>query len=155
MEAVSLERKIIWRPAFDKRHVEPGKNYGVHGVEIEFQLLGEAGGVVFRISTNWMLPHVQAESDARPLDENPHLRYMFHKPQSAGLDGHWKMPPYEGAYRYENCKITGGVCYCDGTSLTDSVFNLLVEQGEEALWKRLEEAYEEWKPKKVFPGRLP
>lgn len=38
------EIKVI--PAFDKRHADPSKNYGIHGAEMLFILTGEKGAVV-------------------------------------------------------------------------------------------------------------
>jgi len=143
----TLERKIYWTPAYDKRSSEPSKNYGVHGVNVVFQVKGEAGGLTFTIFTNWQLPHVQAEMNAKPLHDNPSLRYMFHTPMPAGCDGHWKTPSYKEQSPIQNCDVTGGDCYCDGTSLTDDLFTLLVTEGDEALWKKLEERYEAWRPK--------
>jgi len=142
-----LERKIRFSPAFDKRSSDPSKDYGIHGAELHFELKGPDGGVTYTLFTNWMLPHVQAEQDAKELLREPHLRYMFHKPQTAGLDGHWKKPQYEGQSPVKNCVVTGGDCYCDGTSLTGDVFSALVTEGDEAVWKILEDRYETWRPK--------
>ena len=137
-----MERKIVFRPAFDRRDPDPSKNYGIHGMEIQFQLIGDGEGITYTIFTNWMLPHVQEEADSRPVDH--HFPYLFHKPQSAGMDGHWKTPRYEGQSEIENCHITGGECYCDGTAITKDAFNILVAEGEEALWKLMEERFISW-----------
>lgn len=141
---MSFERKVLFRPAYDKRNVDPKKNYGIHGLEIQFQLIGALGGVTYTIFTNWNLPNVQAEMDAKPLDSR--FPYMLHKPQTAGLDGHWKMATYPEQTAIEGCKITGGNCYCDGTSLTQDLFDKLVAEGDEAVWRELERRYEAWKP---------
>ena len=142
-----LTRKIVFKPAFDKRNPDPAKNYGIHGLGMQFQLIGPDGGVTYTIRTNWMLPHVQEEIDAKPLLEPAHFRYLFHKPMSAGLDGHWKKPLYEDQSPIDNCLITGGECYCDETSLTTNVFNRFVAEGDSAIWEILEERYESWRPK--------
>ena len=137
-----MERKIVFRPAFDRRDPDPSKNYGIHGMEIQFQLIGDGEGITYTIFTNWMLPHVQEETDSRPVDHR--FPYLFHKPQSAGMDGHWKTPRYEGQNRVESCRITDGICYCDGTAITQDAFNILVAEGEEALWKLMEERFISW-----------
>jgi len=141
-----LTRKVSFSPAFDRRDPNPKKNYGIHGVNINFSVVGPAGGVTYTIYTNWQLPHVQAETDAKELFSGS-CRYMFHKPLSAGLNGHWKVPRYEGQSSIANCKITGGDCYCGGTSLTEDLFNRFVAEGDSAIWQTLEERYEDWKPK--------
>lgn len=140
---MTFKRKVVFRPAFDKRSTDPKKNYGVHGADIQFQLIKDGEGITYTIFTNWMLPNVQAETDTREPDEG-HLRYMFHKPLTAGCDGHWKKPQYEGQSALPNCSITGGDCYCDGTDITDDLFDLLVAEGDEALWKKLEERFVSW-----------
>lgn len=140
-------RKIVFHPAFDKRSQDPKNNYGIHGAEIQFQLIGPEGGITYTIFTNWHLPHVQEETDRKELSSESYLRYMFHKPQTAGLDGHWKTPQYSEKEPHLSCLITGGQCYSDGTSITKDVFDLLIAEGDEALWKLLEQRYNDWKPK--------
>lgn len=138
-------RKISFQPAYDKRSATPSKNYGVHGVDLRFTLKGAEDGVAFCVFTNWMLPHVQAETDARPV--TPDHTFLFHKPQPASVDGHWRISQYEGQTPTTGCDITGGDCYCNGSGLlAEDLFNLLVAEGEEAVWKKLEEIYESWKP---------
>lgn len=141
-----FERSVHWRPAFDKRSSDPKKNYGVHGLELQFRLKGPEGGITFLIFTNWMLPHVQAETDAKPLTgRNP---WLFHKPMPAGVDGHWKTPQYIEQRAIQCCELTGGDCYSDGSALlSNDLFDLLVAKGDQAVWKRLEELYEVWRPK--------
>ena len=50
-----LERRVTFRPAFHKVHEDPKKNFGVHGMEIWFYLIGEHGAVHFGLSTFMML----------------------------------------------------------------------------------------------------
>ena len=145
---MSFERKVSFAAAYDKTDPNPRKNYGVHGVHIDFTLKGAEGGITFGIATNWHLPHVQAKRDAEPLIEGEYGRYMFHKPTPFGVAGHWKVPQYEGQTPRDSCSVTDGVCYCDGSALMgDEVFQALVEGGDEAMWKKLEQVYEDWKPK--------
>lgn len=146
IDTTEFTRKIVFRPAFDKRDPNPRKNYGIHGMEMCFQLIGDAGGITFTIYTNWHLPHVQAELDAKNPSGSK-FPYLSHTPTPAGVDGHWKTPAYEGQSEIDDCKITGGKCYCDGSGLlAEDVFRLLVTEGEEAVWKFLETKYNDWKP---------
>ena len=139
-------RKISFHPAFDKRNSEPSKNYGIHGLEMCFTLIGAEGGVSFHIYTNWHLPHVQEELDSKVPDD--YYPYLMHSPQPAGVEGHWRVPQYEGQTPVKGCSVAGGDCYRDGSGLlATEFFNILVTEGEEAVWKALEKRYEDWKPK--------
>lgn len=144
----TMKREILFTPAYDKRDTDPAKNYGIHGLHITFNLINNYNeGITFSISTNWHLPHVQEEIDNRlPY---PGFPYLSHKPQPFGLDGHWKTPRYEGQEAIKNCKITKGDCYCYGTSLTEDLFNLLVSEGEEAMWQLMEDRFNYWSKKEI------
>jgi hypothetical protein len=139
-----FKREVWFSPAFDKRHVEPSKNYGVHGVDCTFCVSKDGKGVTFILFTNWMLPNVQAETDARDPGHG-HTRYMFHKPQPAGVDYHDNKPQYEGQHCRDECKVTGGACYSDGSGLlADEYYETLLREGSEGVFKRLEAQYETW-----------
>lgn len=131
-----LEREIIFRPAFDKRDPDPRKNYGIHGVECAFYLKGPEGAIQFVIFTNWMLPHVQLELDRRDDHTSCH-------PMPADLGYHSYIPRYEGQEALtEDCPIIGGRCYYDGSGLAAyRVYDILVSEGSEDVWKRLEQEY--------------
>lgn len=139
---MSLTKQIRLRPAFDRRHDDPRKNFGIHGVELQFYLSGEEGAVQFIVYTSWQLPHVQEEFDAQPLSRFP---YMFHKPLSADIGYHSKIPRYEGQSVMPGaCDFTGGACYYDGSSLyAREGFKILLEKGDEGLWQWMEEYYRE------------
>jgi len=138
---MSFERKIEFAPAYDKRSSEPNKNYGVHGVEMRFYLKGEDGVVQFLLYTNWHTKKVQEEFDSRPV--RPYMHLSCH-PMAADIGYHSPRPIYEGQTMLsENCHILNGPCYYDGSSLNAEAFYwTLVEEGEEALWKKMEEWYE-------------
>jgi len=138
-----VKRNIHFEAAYDKRHEDPPKNYGVHGVHIWFELIDESqgDGLTFSVSTNWNLPHVQKVRDQD-------LTLLLLKPMPFGVDIHSPRPRYEGQTCRENCSITGGKCYCDGSALLgDKFFQILVEGGDEALWKAMEERLIEWRKK--------
>ena len=141
---MTFEKKIQFSPAYDKRHSDPAKNYGIHGVHIWFALKGEKGAVSFSISTNWHLSHVQSELDAEPLNQFP---YMSHKPMPFGVDYHSLFPIREWQKRdvpsQKQCGwLNDKPCWCDGSALAgDEGFRALVERGEEGLWKELEDYY--------------
>lgn len=66
---MALEHIVEFTPAFDRRSDDPSENYGIHCVEARFIVKGPEGAVQFLLFTNWMLPHVQKELDARLLEK--------------------------------------------------------------------------------------
>src|SRR5438132_13401548 len=67
--AAPFTRLVRFFPAWDKRHPDAAQNYGIHGAEIVMGLTHPKGAVTFSLYTNWMLPAVRAEQDARLTDE--------------------------------------------------------------------------------------
>jgi hypothetical protein len=131
-------RSVHFRAAFDKRHPEPSKNHGIHGVEITFMLKRGQYAVDWTVFTNWQLPHVTEETLEKHADDVYRLR-LFTQPSGAGVSFHSPVPTYEGQEAREGCTITGGVCYSDvGFTLGDSLMPLLIEKGDDAVWAELD-----------------
>lgn len=143
MSAPTFEQIVTFRPAYDRRHTDPSKNYGVHGVDLRMVLKGPAGAVQFVVYTNWHLPHVQAEFDARHT--SGWGTHTFCHPLPADVGYHSPVPQYEGQDAMDReCEYTGGVCYYDGSGLqAEEMFNLLVREGSDAVWADLERRYHE------------
>lgn len=78
--------QVDFSPAFDKRHTDPSKNYGIHGVNMRFVLTGEKGASQFLVYTNWHLPSVSKEGWSDFMLE----------PMGADVGYHAKSPQYEG-----------------------------------------------------------
>ncbi len=138
-----LERIIEFTPAFDKRSNDPKTNCGIHGVNLRFILKGELGAIQFVVYTNWQLPHVTKEHEAK-FGRYPYDKPCVFQPMPADLGYHSPKPMYEGQTSMKSeCDVLNGVCYYDGsTSQAEGVFNLLCEEGGEAVWKRLEREYD-------------
>lgn len=167
-----MERKINFKPGYDERSDDPKKNYGVHGMEIWFSLIGDKRGVEFGIYTSWMTPGVRDEYEKK--DWEFHTYKVLHEPRSLGITYHSPIPIYEGQhfmgeYRITNgketfdtggeplvlprmektedftpCTITGGKCYSDGSFLAgDPIFDAFLIHGEEGVWRHLEKYYKE------------
>lgn len=135
-----LERIIQWEPAFDKRHSDPKKNYGIGGVMIRFLVKGPKGATQFLLSTGWMLLHVQKECDKRIL--NPEYPHSLCHPLPADVGYHSPTPRYEGQPVMDCDLIAGGKCYYDGSGLRAyDVYNRLLEQGDKGVWEALESEY--------------
>jgi hypothetical protein len=132
-------REVVFTPAFDKRNKDPKKNYGVHGVDLRMCLHGEAGTVQFVVFTNWHLPHVRDELNARFTPDRAWLK----DPIAADLGYHSKRPLYDGQEPMGGeCSVIGCACYYDGSGLNaEPVLDLLIHEGSDAVWKRLEAYY--------------
>lgn len=137
-----MEKIIRLYPAYDKRHSDPNKNYGIHGVDLKFVLMGESGAVQFNLFTNWQLPHVTKEHLTKATNSERDIE-LFFMPMPADLGYHSKVPHYSSQLTMsENCEFTGGVCYYDGSTLNaERVYDILLEEGSDGVWKELEEYY--------------
>lgn len=138
-----FERIIQFDPAYDKRHKNPSKNYGIHGVTLRFVLKGEKGAINFVVFTNWMLPHIEKEYENKGL--KPGVEYRISRPMPADLGYHSHVPQYEGQTIMDDCPwLDGKPCYYDGSTLhAETIFKVLVEEGGDALWEQLEKEYNE------------
>lgn len=133
-------RVIEFTPAYDRRNSDPKRNYGVHGVDLRFLLKGSNGAIQFLLFTGWHLPHVREEHKQRDASA-----YRLGFPIAADLGYHSFVPRYAGQEPMtEDCPVLDGKrCYCDGSGLqAEPVFDILVEQGEEKMWEKLQEEYE-------------
>lgn len=131
-----MERIIELSPAWDKRNSDPRKNYGIHGVELRMYLKGELGVVNFVVYTDWQLPHVQKELESK----------AFLKPTPADVGYHSPKPLYDGQECISSsCKLLDGKpCYYDGSGLQAyDVFDILLKEGSDGVWKNLEERYKD------------
>lgn len=135
-----FERITQFDPAYDKR-----PKYGIHGVTLRMVLKGSKGATQFVLYTNWELPKVQAELDAKIISspDMVGIRCTYH-PLPADLGYHSPVPRYEGQSEMD-CEYTStGKCFYDGSGLNaERIYNVLVRNGSEAVWKELEKFYHE------------
>jgi|SRR3990172_4197865 len=138
-----MEKIIEISPAWDKRHPEPNKNYGIHGVEMRFVLKGPEGAVQFVLYTNWQLPHVQEELD-RKEERDPRFKHSLCHPMPADLGYHSPVPRYEGQTQLrDSCHLLDDKpCFYDGSGLNaEPVYERLLREGDKGVWAALEEFY--------------
>jgi len=137
---MTLDREIVFQPAFDKRSPDPGKNYGIHGVTMTWYLKGISGAIQFVVYTNWQLPHVTQEMEIKAKEE---FIACLWEPMAADIGYHSHVPMYEGQpLMTDHCEVINGPCYYDGSSLqADDGFKILLENGGEAVWEWMEEYY--------------
>ena len=138
-----MNKIIEFGSAYDKRSDDPGKNYGIHGVDIRFVLKGNEGAVQFLLFTNWYLPHVIDEMISKPENRTSRMIKLFFMPIPADLGYHSKKPRYESQEPIsDNCEYTDGVCYYDGSSLNaEPIYQVLLKEGSDGVWRKLEEYY--------------
>lgn len=136
----TFERIVQIKPAFDKRSDDPKKNYGIHGCDLRMILKGEKGTVQFVLYTNWMLPHVEKELDARIDRQFPHLSCH---PLPADLGYHALAPQYEDQKPMGLCEyLDGRECYYDGSGCNaENIYHELLRAGSDGVWAALEKYY--------------
>lgn len=134
-----MERIVTMTGAFDKRHSDPKKNYGIHGMEIRFVLKGPAGAVQFVVYTQIHLEHVAKEQWAK---RNEPYAFKMSRPMGVDIGYHAPTPHYEGQTEMECDLLPGGKCYYDGTSLgAENFMPTFIAGGSDAVWRMLEEKY--------------
>jgi len=142
MSEDNFQKEVRFNPAFDKRHDDPSKDYGIHNVEITFILKGELGAIQFVVSTGWHLPHVHKELKAKSDPADPYD--LFTKgPWATDIGYHSPKPIYEGQKPLtDSCHIIDGQCFYDGSSLNaEPILERLIAEGHEAVWKEMEGYY--------------
>lgn len=136
-----FKREVKFYEAYDKRNIDPKKDYGIHGVTLKFYLHGKHGVIQFVIYTNWHLKHVQ-----KNLINNCHSNYCHMKPMAADIGYHSYVPMYDGqGLMSEKCEVLGDKpCYYDGSGLrAEEFYDILISGGDEALWEKMENEYYE------------
>lgn len=138
-----FRREVIIRPAFDKRHKDPSKNYGVHGCDLCMYLHGPKATIQFIVYTHWHLPHVQEELIPKSVHYYPDGEcFSTLTPIPADLGYHADESQYEEHQKYDCTLRPQGFCYYAGSGCAASgVWNTLVTKGSEGVWEELEEYY--------------
>lgn len=140
LKPMAFERIVKFSPAFDKRHDDPSKNYGIGGVRIYFQLKGPKGGTSWGILTPMYLPHVREEWK----DKDPNTLLTLGKGMGTEISYHSLEPRFEGQTKFERpCDLTGqDFCYCDsGFIAGEDLFQKFLVEGDAAVWEELEAWY--------------
>lgn len=114
-----------------------GGSHGKHGMNIRFLSKGEKGVVQFLLYTGWL--------PLKTHDQN--IEFLFspvNPPLPADLGYHSPKPLYEDHYQTKDaCEyLEGKPCYYDGSTLNaGNAMYTLLNGGEDALWKFLDEYY--------------
>ena len=132
-----FEKIVRVSGAYDKRHQDPHKNYGISACRIWFILKGPLGAVQFVVGTDWHLPHVQREFREKHYE----FASKFDEIEPKGWDVgyHAKEPHFDGQDSMECDLVEGGRCYYDGSSLAaDEWVPRFIAGGTDWLWPALE-----------------
>lgn len=130
-----MERRIQLTKAWDRRDKDPAKDYGVHGVEVVFTVIGELGAVQWRLMTPWVLPKTQ-----KWWDEINNTTGYTMMPCPAPLIWHERVADGHG----QKCDVLG-YCRCEqaGSFMSaHDIYVTLTEKGDDGVWAILEAAYE-------------
>jgi hypothetical protein len=138
----NFTRQFEFKAAWDRRNEGDGR-YGQHGAEMRFYLKGEEGAVQFILFTGWyagIINKPDAGWNALFVKNG-----QMSEPLPADLGYHSPRQMYEGQSPMDTCHILPeGKCYYDGSGLNaNRIFSILMHEGEEAMWKALEDYYAE------------
>ena len=137
------DKKDRWlevEPAFDKRHSDPNKNYGIHGVTLRFLLRKPDAVMQFVVYSGWHLKHVRNEGTVT-VEKYPFTYWQ--EPMAADIGYHAKKPLYDGQLSMDGCeRLDGDPCFYDGSTLNaEPVLEAFIEKGFDGVWEALEESY--------------
>lgn len=124
----NFRRELIVRAAYEKRHDDPTRDYGVGGIDHVHVLIGPNGAVGWQLLTTMFLPHV----NERFKDE----RWM--RPTPGPLSFHAKDDRY-GDVR--DCEFVGK-CSSEIRWDGEGVYEAYASGGYEAMFAKLREFYE-------------
>lgn len=154
-----MKHIVKFLPAWDRTDPDPKKNYGISDVEIRFWVIGDKGIVEYQLGTGWHLPHVVD----RRLEAMKHNVYIG---KEDFLLRRWSSP----AFSYDICYYSpvrvseDDICWEEGVTIvpvdwkpvfygyryepeengkytTDYVYEKFLTDGEDFLWKYLEDYY--------------
>lgn len=126
-----LERRVQFRPGFDKR--DTPENHGIFGGALWFTVVGPMGAVSFELHTDWYPPsvpqHLWQAMAFRPYPKAAHV--SWHTPVPAGTPDAVSCEYSETDY----CLPETAYHYADRHR------ELLLNEGSEAMWAQLEQDY--------------
>jgi len=127
----SMRREVQFEPGYN--HVAEGR--GRHGMSIRFLLHGELGTTQFVMNTGWVPGEYSISPQIADLT-----------PMAVDLGFHWRTKPDANDYWFasSHCQALGDAdCWYDGSGLNaEPVTKAFIDEGEETVWKRLEEYYD-------------
>ncbi len=137
-----MKKEIKFYPAWDKRSTESHKNYGIQGTILHFIVSDEKGASDLTVDLNWYLPQ-NREIDLCEMEVYPSTYWQ--KPLPINLGHHSPIRLHEWEFKRDSCEILARKpCYSSVSALdADKYFEILVSEGQEGLFKALEEYHKE------------
>ena len=125
-----FKRIMQFSMPFDRRDLDPSKNYGIHGMENYYILEKDKKAVQFVVYLPVYLDHVAEELHSQ-------------KVIAADVVYHSSVPMYEGQSSMGECHIIGCECFYDGSGLyAEEVWQEWQKTGDwEWIWSKLEEIW--------------
>ncbi len=146
MTASTLQRRVDFRPGYDKRDQVP--NCGIDGGSLWWTVTGPRGAVSFEMLTNWypesVSPALAASGPRMPLAG----QLTWHRPaDQAPRDAEAAADDMV----HDQCDFLNGPCrFHSCYSCATPVLEVLLTGGSDALWVKLETLYrEEFEPGEV------
>ncbi len=142
------EKIVEFSPAYDKRHPNPRKNYGIRSVLFKFVLKKDNKAVQFLFDTDWYLPETVKEYRKQGV-ANYKSTVSLRGEHDCGVNGwdvgyHSPIPQFEGQNPISKCEYIKGNCYSDGSGLyAQQNQEILIRKGREGVWKFLEKEWNE------------
>lgn len=136
-EVNGFTRWVEFEDAYDKRNIDSAKDCGIGAYMVRMVLARGPRAIQFYWSTGIHPQHIEDEWRATGKDKE--IGFLL-KPMGYDVGYHSPVPMYEGQTMLSNdCPITGGVCYYDGSGLQAmKMVELLFREGVDAVWGSLE-----------------
>ncbi len=151
-----FKKEVIFSPAWNNSDNDPTKPPGIDCVEMGFYLTGPLGVVQYKASTGWYLAGSVKPNEYFKVKKMHSMDSYINKRAGTEICGDMFMNVDLGYHSYkpmhedhmcidQECPLLGGKpCYYDGSSMSsERVFDILVHQGSDGVWKYLEEFYNE------------
>ncbi len=137
-----LTRTVTFQAAWDKRNPDPAKNYGVHGIQIDFVVRGPEGAVYVALMTDWVLPEVQQWHE-QLAEANPMLRQVNGRQLLDRVSIHSRIPREGWEANGKKCDFFDGPCWvtCFSYMASDPIWETMLREGDAGFWRSLEEIY--------------
>ena len=146
MAKEKLEKVIEFTPAYDKRHTNPKKNYGIGAVMIVFVLKGKKGAVSATFGTDWFMESTIKEYREKGNTNLPPPIVLRGK-EDLGVRG-WDIGVHNPVKQYDSQKerdcpwTKTGKCHYDLSGMRAEPYGkALIEKGSDEIWKMLEKEY--------------
>jgi hypothetical protein len=133
-----IERWLTMYPGYDFVSQIPRKDYGIHGVELQFGVKRGNVAVIWTLMTDWFLPQVRR----RLWVKGDSIEYLCGKRDFfdglGGIDYHSPVALHTDQTEIEDCKYTGGKCFPGGSGLGSiELFNKMTSDPNE-IWRTLD-----------------